>query len=352
MATWDGAGNFPPQQALLATLTARGCEVEVLGHASQQSAVEATGARFRLWEKAPPLDSARPGSDGIVFGELLFSKGAAADFTAAIERAAPDLLLVDCMLASVLGVARASGLPTVALGHVMYGVVQAPIFAALKEPIEASRLVLAFSYRAFDPALDPPPHVVHVGPLRPAGAACASPWRRKAPDRPLVLVSLSTSHQDQAPLLQRLCAALDGMEVEALVTTGRAVDPASLAASPNVTLIRHLDHAAVLGGTDLLITHAGHGTVMAGVTYGAPMLCLPMGRDQHMVAARVADLGLGRVLAAEADVALLRATAEALLSDVALRERSRAFARQVAGEADAERAADLLEAAARAPARP
>jgi len=162
------------------------------------------------------------------------------------------------------------------------------------------------------------------------------------------VASLSTSHQDQESLLQKLCDALGDMNVEAVVTTGRGIDPASLTAGDNTTLVRLLPHEAVLHATDLLITHAGHGTVMAGATFGVPMLCLPMGRDQRMVARSVAALGLGAVLEPSASVTEIQGAVSDLLSDQATRRRSLAYAEQAAVERRDETAAELVEGLMRA----
>jgi hypothetical protein len=46
MVTWDGAGNFPPERALVRGLLARGHAVHVLAHDSLQSQVKDDGAEF------------------------------------------------------------------------------------------------------------------------------------------------------------------------------------------------------------------------------------------------------------------------------------------------------------------
>jgi MGT family glycosyltransferase len=170
-----------------------------------------------------------------------------------------------------------------------------------------------------------------------------SPLPRRLPDAPLVLVSLSTTQQHQGALLQRLCAILGRLPVEAIITTGRAVAPESLSAPPNVTLVRHHSHDAILPEASLLITHAGLGTVLAGAEYGVPMLCLPMGRDQPANARRVADLGFGLASSPEAADEDLMAAINRLLSDGAIRLRCSEFARRVANLPGVERAADLVE---------
>jgi UDP:flavonoid glycosyltransferase YjiC (YdhE family) len=158
-----------------------------------------------------------------------------------------------------------------------------------------------------------------------------------------VLVGLSTSNQNQVPLLQRLCDALGTLDVEALVTTGPAVAPDALRPAANTTVLQFVSHDRVLPSADLLVTHAGHGTVMAGATYGVPMLCLPMGRDQPMNAARVAQLGLGRVVDADAPVAEIRGAIADALGDAAMKKRAKDFAASVASHRGLDDAVALVE---------
>ena len=339
MATWDGGGNFPPERALVRELVGRGHRVHVLGHDVQRHAVERDGAGFVPYTGVTQVDCAAPGIDEIVFDAVMLADGVGASLSGAIDWLKPDILLVDEFLVKALETAHRSGIPPVALGSTLHGFIRdTPLQAAS----EACRLMLKFSYREFERDQDAPPRAAYVGPLRP-GDIDVAPFRRRWPERPLVVASLSTSHQGQEALLQRLCDVLGDMDLEALVTTGRGVDPASLAAKANTTVLRHVAHEAVLGEARLLITHAGHGTVMAGASHGVPMLCLPMGRDQPAVAARVADLGLGTVLDPASPSQALAAAVTALLADTSIRARSGAFARQLAGRARPEYAADLVE---------
>jgi UDP:flavonoid glycosyltransferase YjiC (YdhE family) len=108
-------------------------------------------------------------------------------------------------------------------------------------------------------------------------------------------------------------------------------------------VVRFVPHDEVLPSADLLVTHAGHGTVMAGVTYGVPMLCIPMGRDQPLIADRVARLGLGSVLGPNAAAADIQRTVAAMLEDGTFAVRAREFARPLAGHPGLERAVDLIE---------
>jgi UDP:flavonoid glycosyltransferase YjiC (YdhE family) len=74
------------------------------------------------------------------------------------------------------------------------------------------------------------------------------------------------------------------------------------------------------------------GTVMAALTHGVPLLCLPMGRDQHDNAARVAACGAGIVLPADAGGEEIRHAIQELLTkpdyQVAARHMAAMMARQ------------------------
>ena len=87
----------------------------------------------------------------------------------------------------------------------------------------------------------------HVG--TPFDDADVSPWTPPWPAgdaRPLVLVSLSTLDQGQAPVMQRVIHALAPLPVRGLVTLGPALDPAQFTPPPNVRLEAFLPHSAVL----------------------------------------------------------------------------------------------------------
>ena len=116
-------------------------------------------------------------------------------------------------------------------------------------------------------------------------------------------------------------------------------------------MIAFAPHEAILPTTELLITHAGHGTVLAGMEFGVPMLCQPMGRDQPLVAKSAASLGVAHV--ATPDAPDLKAPIKAALADRGMREKAAAFARSVrefGGEAAAVAAVEA--AARRGPNRP
>lgn len=337
--TFDASGNLPPLLGLVEALVAQGHAVEVMGHHSQRSRIEAAGAGFLAFDRAPQYDAAGPNrvSADVIDG---FSLAARDDLLAAAATRRPDVLLVDAMLPSALQGANASPWPTAAVCHCTYGTLAEYLDGRFRAPMEASELVLVLSHEAFHSGAPAPANVAFVGPARPKAS---SAWSRRDPGRKLVLASLSTGDQGQEPVLRRLCQALGGVDAEVLVTTGRGISPEALPSAPNMVLIDIVPHEAVLPFADLVVTHAGHGTVMAAIGAGVPMLCLPGVGDQPANAGRVAALGLGEVMDKTAEPEALRAAIERLLADGALRRRCAEFARTIADAPGLALAVERLE---------
>ena len=186
-----------------------------------------------------------------------------------------------------------------------------------------------------------------VGPVpdrRPAGG-WDSPWPADDP-RPLVVAGFSTTFMDQRPLAESVVGALAELDVRGLVTTGPALDPAGLPRPANVEIREFVPHAAVLPEASAMITHAGMGTVHAALAAGVPLVCVPDGRDQPDVAARVVERGAGVRLGRRPSAEKLgRAVAE-VLADPSYRAGAERLAEAFAREDGAERAADEIEALA------
>ncbi len=74
---------------------------------------------------------------------------------------------------------------------------------------------------------------------------------------------------------------------------GNVADPASLPGGGEVAVVRSAPHGQLFAEARALVTHAGMGTVTRALSCGVPLVCIPMGRDQLDVAARVVHAGAG-----------------------------------------------------------
>ncbi|MFG1301576.1 glycosyltransferase [Xanthobacter sp. V3C-3] len=168
--------------------------------------------------------------------------------------------------------------------------------ARVLDQLRAADLHLLATSPAFDyPAAALPPDVRYVGPLldEPSWIAGGAAPVAAPPERPLVLVSFSTTDQGQSGALETIISALGELPVEAVVTLGNVLERFGAQIPPNVRVLDSASHEAILPHAALVITHGGHGTTLRALRHGVPLLILPMGRDQNENAARVAYHGVG-----------------------------------------------------------
>jgi MGT family glycosyltransferase len=406
MTTWDGGGTTPPLMSVARALVARGHRLRVLADPVLRADVEAIGAEFVSWTRAPhrqvrnyddhfvrdwggdPAEGFARMRDALAVGP---AAAYAADVREELERRPAAALLTELLLFGPQVAAEAAGIPYVVLNPTV-NVVPAPgvppfglglmpqadeagrrrdeeLGAAMLaawdeglpalnaaraeqglEPLEhvldqgrTAARVLVMTSRAFDFLGPLPPTVVHVGP-RLDDVSWAGDWEAPPGEEPLVLVGLSSDYQDQGDLLRRIAAALAILPVRAVLTTGKGIDPASIDAPANVQVVKAAPHRAVLSEAALAITHAGHGVTIKSLAAGVPLVCLPMGRDQLDIAARVVHAGAGVRLEHTAAAAEIASAVEHVLGEPSYREAAERIAATITEETTTDRAVEEIEA--------
>jgi UDP:flavonoid glycosyltransferase YjiC (YdhE family) len=150
----------------------------------------------------------------------------------------------------------------------------------------------------------------------------------------------------QEQVLARAVDGLGQLDARILVTTGPAIDPASLQARGNTTVVRSAPHAQLFPKTAVVVTHAGMGTVTRALTAGVPLVCLPMGRDQLDVAARVVYAGAGIRLRPSAKPGAICAAVERVIGEPSFRTAAERIGATMTADAAAGRGLAELEALA------
>ena len=323
--TWDGGGNLPPALGIALELKARGDSPTVLGHPRQRAAVEGAGLAFESFSTARPWNPTRPASTVAAlwgFTGVFTDAGIAADAVALAGRLGSEVVVVDCLLFRTLRAVSEAGLRTVSLVHTLQryldrsttrgpvGVVSTLRGARPGGAWACADLRLVCALPELDPAAaDAVPGTVHVGPVWQGDPA---PAHAPAADRsrPRVLVSLSTTwFPGQEQTLQTILDAVGPLDLDAIVTTGPAVDPSTLRAGPNTELRSYVDHGELMPTMSMVVSHGGHATAMRALSYDLPILVLPMHPllDQAMVGQAIASAGAGQVLARTATTSQIAA---------------------------------------------
>jgi MGT family glycosyltransferase len=400
-ATWDGGGNVPPTVALARQLLARDHAVRVLGPPSLRSRFEGAGCVFAAYERVPNGVPSSAGTSRIgraraalVAPELTRAAPALAfaeDVLAELERARADAFVVDFMLAGAIAAGERAGLPTAALMHTVYclpapgrppfgpafkarlglpgrirdgavsGLARRASSAALTDLNAARRRiglapvgsasdqlarverVLVLTSAAFDPPPPVlPPNVRYIGPQLDGSWSQQADLVWPVPDgAPLIVVSFSTRFAAGA-VAQRVLDTLATLRVRGLLTLDPALAPKVLRVPANVLVRSFVPHGAVLPGAQLVITHAGLGTVMASLVHGVPLVCIPHKNDQFENATRVVAAGAGQSLRRTVTRHSLQRTILQVLNEPRFKNGARRVADAIAAEGAS--AVDELEA--------
>ena len=161
---------------------------------------------------------------------------------------------------------------------------------------------------------------------------------------PVLFASLGTIYTGDRDLLRGFVDALAPLAGDVVIATGRT-DPAALAPLPgNVVARRSVPQLDVLRRAALFVTHGGVNSVNEALSFGVPMVVVPQGADQPMVARRVAELGAGLAITRRPDGSgPITAAARRVLTDptfAASAARLRTAQHDAGG---APRAADAIE---------
>jgi UDP:flavonoid glycosyltransferase YjiC (YdhE family) len=203
-----------------------------------------------------------------------------------------------------------------------------PTLERTTDLFHGAKLRLIQTLERFDFPLEPKPvNVRYMGPVL-NDPDWTSSWSNPWPEgdiRPLVVISLSSTFQNQQATIQSAIDALRNQEIRGLVTLGPAVKKSSFTVPENVLVVESAPHSKVFPEADLVITHAGHGTIMRALSHGLPLVCLPMGRDQNDNAVKVKHHGCGIGLSAKAGAGKIRKAVQHILTEKSFKEVAVSF---------------------------
>ena len=377
MATWDCGGNVPPFVGLGSELVRRGHQVECLASESLRAVFNKVGVNLVAVPGQAAFDplarlSGEASADAM-FG-VFFGSDYIESFRQACLERRPDAVIIDYCLAGPLAVAEILGIPTVVLVHTLPGrilpnwdrnflglanearrSVGAQSVRSTAELWSRSQEVIVTTIDSLDGFCEQSRDVAlnYIGPVfEPVGGSSGDMGAYIAERKPTVLVSFSTTFMDQEAALAQTILALEGLDVQGLVTTGPSVDPGALPSAGNVIKERYLPHAHLLPRIAAAVVHAGHGSVTKALAFGVPLLCMPLGRDQMYVSDRIVELGAGLRLENTSSAPEIAAALQRLISDQLFRDGAMRLSQELRALGPGERnGANVVEAvAARVPA--
>ena len=320
VASSGGGGDLQPLLVLAEGLRARGHEVAAFGDTDVQIGMQRLGVKTTLADAEHDLAlqfaavaHLSPSERVACLQERLLSNWAPG-LTPLIERTAKahhtEILVASTLTAGPVRLAaKSTDLPWAAVNSTFYighapprppqadfGVL-APFFSDYLGPnMNNANCVLHATDRAFDfDFAGLPAHHHYVGPLLVDTPSNFPSWLDE-PGNPWALVTVSSHKQDDIAIARAALAGLSNLPLRVVVTAG---PHAALTVGPlprNARVEQYVPHGAILTKARLMVSHAGHGSVMRALWHAVPMVLVPWGRDQSGVAARAAHLGVAKVV--------------------------------------------------------
>lgn len=137
-------------------------------------------------------------------------------------------------------------------------------------------------------------HWIRYSTYDKTGAEELPAWFSRLGNRPIVYITMGTVFNRLPGVMRTLVEGVEGLDVDAVVTTGRNVDPTSLGSlPPNVRAERYVPQAELLPHCDVVICHGGFNTVFGALASGRPVVAVPFSADQPLNAFLCDSNGLG-----------------------------------------------------------
>lgn len=382
------SGHVNPSLPLAAELVGRGHEVDFYLTEGYRVEVERTGATFRAYEG---LDddyfeavSRRFNPPRLATQLMETSAELLPGFVEMLRQVRPDAVIYDTMCPWGRLAAKATGLPAVASMALMdlpdsmlfktgqllptlwliarglgwlrryrraarrvgreWGVEVAPFPGVINWPGD---LTISYTSELFPPKGRPYANsTVHVGPpFQSPWDEAEFPFEELDDSRPLIYVSLGTVFNDRPDFFRACIEAFGTGEWQLVMAVGDKLDIKALGPPPPGVIVRpFVPQTRILERASLFVTHSGANSVHEGLYCDLPLLLVPQQLEQAMIAARVEQLGAGRVLQPQKVTAKrLAALAAKLLDDPGYRDSAARIGASLREAGGVARAAEAIE---------
>ena len=159
-------------------------------------------------------------------------------------------------------------------------------------------------------------------------------------------VTAGTSHNTRPGVLETMVNALHDEGVNVIVTIGRNGDRDRFGTQPDyVRFARYVPQQQLLPHVDVVVCHAGAGTVLGSLAHGVPLVVSPLATDQFDAAAQVTAAGAG-VLAGSGAPTLdgVRDAVRQVRADLSYRQSAAAIATRISAMPPPDSVLDRLQA--------
>ncbi|MEG3437894.1 glycosyltransferase [Pannus brasiliensis CCIBt3594] len=197
------------------------------------------------------------------------------------------------------------------------------------------------------PIANPPENLHYVGPLRSSSPNPAFFPYEKLTGQPMIYASLGSVQNTKFPLFQRIAAACKDLDAQLVIAHGGGMSADEARSLPGTPLVvEYAPQPDILARASLTITHGGMNTILDSLTYGVPLVAIPITFEQPGNGARVRYLEVGEVFSLNnRSISKLRSTVQRVFTEEKYRENARKIQQSIARSGGVKQAADIIEKA-------
>lgn len=163
--------------------------------------------------------------------------------------------------------------------------------------------------------------------------------------QPLIYASLGTLLNRRQEIFHCIAAACEGLGYQLVISLGgggRTADFQELPGTPLV--VEYAPQIELLARATLTITHAGINTMLESLSYGVPMVAIPITNDQPGAGARLRWTGAGEVVPlAQLNIPRLRTAVQRVLTEDSYRRNAKRLQESILQSGGVVQAADIVE---------
>jgi MGT family glycosyltransferase len=156
---------------------------------------------------------------------------------------------------------------------------------------------------------------------------------------------LGTLQNRKQELFRCFAEACAQLNLQVVLALGGEVDEAFAASlPPNTIAVKYAPQREVLARASLTLTHAGLNTVLDSLSFGVPLVAVPITYEQPAIASRIRWCGVGKVIPyTDVTTDRLRKTIDQVLADPTYSTNARTIQRSIVEAPGVRGAADLIE---------
>ena len=198
------------------------------------------------------------------------------------------------------------------------------------------------------PRVKLPQYFHFTGPFSTQADRCPSQFPfDKLTEQPLIYASLGTIQNRLHWIFHAIAEACLALDAQLVISVGRSGDLESFRDLPGNPLVEKMPpQLELLKRAALTITHAGMNTTLESLSYGVPMVAIPVGNDCSGIAARIAWTGCGeRVPVSRLTVPRLRRAIQRVLMEDTYKQNALRLQNAIQRAGGVKKAASLIEQA-------